>query len=142
MRKVNFLTMSVLCAAVMLCSCSQTGTKSGESTGSQTEQRTETFTLPAHEAFAEVPEEIECNFDSIIDSIERAYPLEEQEIRRYYGYVGISCVEGEECHVFNVYDVRDGNAELLAKAAVTDENSRVYLMDQGEDYRLFEDREQ
>ena len=90
---------------------------------------TDGLTVSAHETFAEIPAKAERSFDRVIKSIDKNFPKADSD-KRFYGYLGEQQIDGTECYVFEVFDSSDGERELVMVAAITFDNSRVYVLNE------------
>jgi hypothetical protein len=93
-------------------------------------QITADFSIPSREAFAEIPEGTEGFFDRVIQAIDKNFPKEKKDVKRYYGYLGEQQVDGTQCYVFAVYDEKDGEQKPVKTAAITSDGSRVYALNE------------
>ena len=87
---------------------------------------TDGLTITSHETFAQIPSEAEKSFDRVIKSIDKNFPKSSKSDKRFYGYLGEQQIDGTVCYVFEVFDSKDGERELVMTAAITSDNSRVY----------------
>ena len=87
---------------------------------------TDGLTITSHETFAQIPAEAEKSFDRVIKSIDKNFPKSSKSDKRFYGYLGEQQIDGTVCYVFEVFDSKDGERELVMTAAITSDNSRVY----------------
>ena len=70
-----------------------------------------------------------CRIDRVIKSIDKNFPKADSD-KRFYGYLGEQQIDGTECYVFEVFDSSDGERELVMVAAITFDNSRVYVLNE------------
>lgn len=125
MKRVIFLTFSL---AMILSSCASIANDSDSRT-TQTTAMTQNYTIPSRETFAELPEEQVSTLDYAIEAVDNKFP-KESGIKRYYGYMGEETVDGGRCFVFGVYDQSAEGQAQIATAAVSEDNSKVYVLDE------------
>ena len=91
---------------------------------------TEKFTIPSREAFDEIPAEAEVSFDRVIKTVDKNFPKAKKSVKRYYGYLGEQQVDGTDSYVFAIYDSTEDGQSMVATAAVTNDNNRVYILNE------------
>lgn len=139
MKKISLLI--VLCFTLMISGCGSNNSKQAEKNSSKSsattsaedittsEETIESFTIPSRDTFAEIPDEAELSFDRVVNTIDKTFPKAKKNVKRYYGYMGEQPVDGTPSYVFAIYDRTDDADVLVATAAVTADNSRVYALD-------------
>ena len=138
----KFIMLTVICCALLASGCGKKSEKKIEkaepamavttanedvTTDGQT---TESFTIPPRETFAEIPAEVEPSFDRVIKTIDKNFPKKKKSTKRFYGYLGEQQVDGTLSYVFAIYDSKGESSTKVATAAVTADNSRVYVLDE------------
>ena len=125
MKRVIFLTLTL---ALSLTSCAGIANDDNSRSTEATTAMTKNYTIPSRETFAELPEEQVNSLDYVIEAVDNKYP-KESGIKRYYGYMGEEVVDGSKCFVFGVYDQSSEGQAQIATAAVTEDNTKVYALD-------------
>ncbi len=136
--KIFTVLIMTLCAAAVMCSCSNSTEKDSSSKGSAASENavteapeesasTETFTLPSRETFAQLPAEAEESFDYVIQAVKKSHPSEEKGSKRLYGYLGVEEINDCSCYLFAVYDEKKDVHTEVATVAVTEDSSELYI---------------
>ncbi len=131
------IVLTAVCCALALAGCTKTAMlneneKSAAANdiilATEAEDLTTADQDSSHEGFAEIPNDAEDPFDRVIRSIDKNFPKEKKNVKRYYGYLGEKQVDGTLCYVFAVYDEKDGEQQAVTTAAITSDSSRVYAL--------------
>ena len=147
------MVLTAVCCAVLTVGCGSTKLDNKETAAAPNpavtsvseeittnEMTTESYTIPSRETFAEIPAEAEVSLDRVIKTVDKTFPKAKKSVKRYYGYLGEQLVDGTQSYVYAIYDSTDEGQNIVATAAVTNDNNRVYILDEdSEQYWLLDE---